>query len=80
MAQARVLTPLQASQINAGRGEELLHGPYVISHALASPHFATCYRARHIETAQTVRLYVARCSQVSSATSTRRNLNSSPTS
>src|SRR6202521_5414764 len=71
LAQARVLTPLQAAEINAGRGEDLLQGPYVISHALPSPHFAACFSARHFETARSVRLYVVRRSQVPAATAAR---------
>lgn len=60
LAQARILTPFQAAEINAGRGESLLHGPYVVTHALGGPHWADCYAARHVETGRAVRLYVVR--------------------
>lgn len=60
LAQARVLTPLQAAEINAGRGESLLYGPYVVTHALGGPHWADCYTALHVETRRAVRLYVVR--------------------
>jgi serine/threonine protein kinase len=60
LQQARVLTPLQAAEINAGRGEALVCGPYVIGSRLASPHFAECFAATHLETARRVRLYRTR--------------------
>ncbi len=71
LAQARVLTPFEAAEINAGRGEDLLQGPYTISRALASPCIAACFSARHFETARHVRLYVVRRSQVPIATAAR---------
>jgi eukaryotic-like serine/threonine-protein kinase len=70
LAQARVLTPFEAAEINAGRGEGLLRGPYVILRPLPSPHFADCFTARHFETNCGVRLYVVRRSQVPAATAT----------
>ena len=57
LMQARVLTPLQAAEINAGRGESLVCGPFVIANRVASPHFAECFAATHLETTQRVRLY-----------------------
>jgi len=60
LAQARILSPLQAAEINAGRGDALLQGPYVLCKALASPHYAACFTARHVETERLVRLYLVR--------------------
>jgi serine/threonine-protein kinase len=60
LAQARGLTPFQAAEINAGRADALVCGPYVISHPLSNPHFAECFAARHNETRRAVRLYVVR--------------------
>jgi serine/threonine-protein kinase len=57
LMQARVLTPLQAAEINAGHGESLVCGPFVIASRVASPHFAECFAATHLETARRVRLY-----------------------
>ncbi len=71
LAQARILTHLQASEINAGRGDELAHGPYVISHAVTAPHYADCFTARHIDTGRTVRLYLVRRMQVPAAAAAR---------
>jgi serine/threonine-protein kinase len=71
LQQARLLTPLQAAQINAGRGESLLRGPYVISHRLAGPHYAECFTARHIDTLRVVRLYCVGNSQVAPAAAAR---------
>ena len=67
LAQARILTPFQASEINAGRGESLIYGPYVVTHPLAGPHWADCYCGRHVETRRDVRLYVVRQVQGSMA-------------
>ena len=58
LAQARVLTPFQASELNAGRGEALRAGPYVLCRPLPSPGYLRCYVARHVETGQVVRLAV----------------------
>ncbi len=52
LAQCRLLTPFQASEINAGRGDTLLHGPYVVAQPIGQPHFAACYeRTSHRNTA-----------------------------
>ena len=45
LAQARVLTPFQAAEINAGRGERLRIGPFVLCERLAWPNYVACYRA-----------------------------------
>ncbi len=60
LAQARVLTPYQAAEINAGRGNALLHGPYLVMRPIGGPQFAECYAARHLDTRRQVRLYVIR--------------------
>ncbi len=57
LLQARVISPFQAEQINAGRGESLVCGPFVLVRRLASPYYAECFEARHLETGQDVRLY-----------------------
>ena len=67
LAQARVLTPYVAAQINAGRGSALCHGPYVIRAPLFGPYYAECYTAQHVETARLARLYVVRRPQSTSA-------------
>jgi eukaryotic-like serine/threonine-protein kinase len=58
LSQARILTPFQAAEINAGRGESLRLGPYVLCERLTHPYYVACYRARSIETHQSVRLAV----------------------
>ena len=58
LAQARVLTPFQAAEINAGRGESLRVGPYVLCGRLRWPDYTTCYKARHVKSRQWVRLAV----------------------
>jgi serine/threonine protein kinase len=54
LAQARLLTPFQASELNAGRGEALRIGPYVLCRRLPSPGYVKGYLARHAETGQVV--------------------------
>jgi hypothetical protein len=63
LAQARVITPYQAAEINAGRGELLACGDYVINGPLPSPAYAECFSAEHQETGREVRLYLARHGQ-----------------
>jgi len=58
LAQARVLTPFQAAQINAGRGRSLRVGPHVLCEPVPSPGYAACYRAGQIESGRIVRLAV----------------------
>ncbi len=58
LAQARVLTPFQAAEINAGRGDALRVGPYVIAQSLPSLAYAACYSAREISSGRLVRLAV----------------------
>ena len=59
LAQARILTPFQAERLNAGRGDSLLVGPYVLARRLSPVGFAECFAARHLETARAVRLLIA---------------------
>jgi eukaryotic-like serine/threonine-protein kinase len=59
LAQARVLTPFQAAEINAGRGEQLRIGPFVLCERLTWPDCLPCYRARRLDRPETVRLAVA---------------------
>ena len=63
LAQARLLTPFQAAEINAGRGPLLLKGPYVLLRPLAGPHYAQCFAARRLEDQREARLYVVPRSQ-----------------
>ena len=58
LARARILTRFQATEINAGRGERLRIGPYVLDSALGWPGYVGSYRARHIESGEWVRLAV----------------------
>ena len=58
LAQARILTPFQANEINAGRGESLRIGPYVLCERLRWPYYVAGYRARHIESGGIVQLAV----------------------
>ena len=44
LSQARILTPFQAAELNAGRGPSLRVGPYVILERLAHPYYVACYR------------------------------------
>jgi serine/threonine-protein kinase len=60
LAQARILTPLQAAEINAGRGDALVYGPFQITGKLTGPGYAECYAACHHETKKPARLYVVR--------------------
>jgi eukaryotic-like serine/threonine-protein kinase len=59
LSQARVLTPWQAAEINAGRGSALKMGPFVAYERLVSLGYATVFRAREIESRRFVRLSVA---------------------
>ena len=58
LAQARLLTPFQAREINAGRGDALEVGPLVLLRPIASLGFADCFAARQIESGEAVRLYL----------------------
>ncbi len=58
LAQARLLTPFQAAELNAGHGRQLRVGPYVLCERLAYPLYTAGYRARHVETREVARLVV----------------------
>jgi serine/threonine-protein kinase len=58
LSQARILTPYQAAQFNAGRGPSLRIGPYVILERLAHPYYVACYRGRNVDSQEMVRLAV----------------------
>jgi len=58
LAQARILTRLQAIEINAGRGAELRVGPFVVYRALQWPQYANSFLARRIDGGDFVRLLV----------------------
>jgi hypothetical protein len=67
LAQARLLTPYQAAEINAGRGEQLLVGPYVTGRLIQRLGYADCFLAREAasedqrkKTPQSIHLLVAR--------------------
>jgi hypothetical protein len=58
LAQAQILSPFQAAEINAGRGEALGVGPYVLCQPLGWPGYAAFYRARRRDSPENVRLAV----------------------
>jgi serine/threonine protein kinase len=58
LAQARVLTPFQAAELNAGRSERLRLGPYLLCDRLAHPLYVACYRAKNVDSDETVRLAI----------------------
>lgn len=56
LAQARLLSPMQAAWINAGRGRDLRAGRFLLESRLPSPGWATWYRARSSDGAGPYRL------------------------
>ncbi len=58
LARARVLTPLQAAEIHAGRGRRLRVGPFLLAEALPWPEYAPSFRARRVDSGEPVRLAV----------------------
>jgi eukaryotic-like serine/threonine-protein kinase len=60
LAQARVLTPFQATEINGGRGKRLAIGPYVVISPIWSLGYADFLRAGEIESRRTIDLLVAK--------------------
>lgn len=56
LAQARLLTPLQAAELSAGRGRSLRIGPFLLHERLPSTGYATVYRARRLPDRQWMRL------------------------
>ena len=63
LAQARILTPFQAAQLNAGRGDALRVGPYVLCQSLTASGYVATYLARKPKSPQLVRLAVAEVSE-----------------
>ncbi|NIL98886.1 MAG: protein kinase [Planctomycetales bacterium] len=59
LAQAGVLTPLQATQIKAGRGHHLRVGEYILQTTLDAPPYAQLFRARHLSSGTKVQLLLA---------------------
>jgi hypothetical protein len=57
-AQARILTPFQAAEINAGRGERLRIGDYVLCESVGWPDYVASYRARRLASGEVVSLVV----------------------
>jgi serine/threonine-protein kinase len=64
---AKRLTPFQGMEINAGRGEHLQMGSYILVAPLLDVGYADYYRARHIESDRDVHLLIATCQQTESA-------------
>ncbi len=62
LAQARVLTPYQAVEINAGRGKSLEVGPFVLFQPLPSPGYSRVFRAYQRRQQRWVRLSIISCS------------------
>ncbi len=60
LAQARLLTPLQAAEINAGRADRLVVGPYLLSRKLPIAGFGEHYQARGRDSGRPAWLIVAR--------------------
>ena len=73
LVQARLLTPYQATEINAGRGEQLQVGPYVIQCAYGERlGYAESFVAMHVDSKRSVHLLVKRgadstCNEAASA-------------
>ncbi len=58
LAQARVLTPFQAAELNAGRGNSLRIGPFLLCERLAHPCYVASYRAKNVDSARDGRLAI----------------------
>ena len=58
LSHARVLTPFQAAEINAGRGDRLRVGPYVLRQPASACNYVACYRAQQLDSHESVRLSV----------------------
>ena len=61
LAQARILTPYQAGELNAGRGPGLAIGPFLLEQPLETSGWSQSFRAKDPETQQIVRLTRAKC-------------------
>ncbi|HEY1786015.1 MAG TPA: protein kinase [Pirellulales bacterium] len=58
LVQARLLSPFQAAQVNAGGGDRLAVGPYVLVRPLGALGFADCFEGRHLESQTEARVYL----------------------
>ncbi len=58
LAQARILTPFQVAELIAGRGESLRIGPFLLCERLPHPYYVATYRAKNVDSSETVRLAV----------------------
>ena len=58
LAQSRLLTPWQAAEINAGHGDGLRVGPYVLRQPLPWPYYGTACRSRELGNTTDYRLLV----------------------
>src|SRR3954466_4940285 len=56
LVQAKLLTPFQANEIAAGRGEKLSVGPFVILRRLQRLGFADCFLATEVDSKRAVHL------------------------
>src|SRR5690606_19562170 len=72
----RLLTPYQAAEINAGRGEQLLLGPLVLYHPPERLGYADQYLARDRDSGEQVRVIVAKLADSSSDTAALQQLQS----
>ncbi len=61
LAQARIVTPFQAAEINAGRGERLAVGPFLLEQPLETSGWSQAYRAKDTRSQRRVRLTRALC-------------------
>jgi eukaryotic-like serine/threonine-protein kinase len=58
LAQARIITRFQAVRINAGHGDSLRVGPYLLDRSLPSAGYVDCYQAREVESGGAFRLAI----------------------
>ena len=63
LAEARIITRFQAVRINAGQGDSLRVGPYLLERRLSSAGYADCYQAREAESDGAFRLAIIEESQ-----------------
>ena len=58
LAQAQIITRFQAVSINAGHGDSLRVGPYLLERRLPSAGYVDCYQAREVESGGAFRLAI----------------------
>ena len=58
LARARIITQFQAVSINAGQGDSLRVGPYLLDRRLPSVGYVDCYQAREVESGGAFRLAI----------------------